>query len=81
VKTEQKLTLAFALVGAVSGRISEMLGTVSYALVAPVVVYGISLAVASRIVKNKRMKQLVSETLMIFALFWLMVWVLFFNLR
>jgi len=58
-----------------------MLGTVSYALVAPVVVYGISLAVASRIVKNKRMKQLVSETLMIFALFWLMVWVLFFNLR
>ncbi len=80
MKVEQKLTLVFAILGAVSGKISESLSSLSLALVVPVVVYGISLVVATRFI-NKKMKLLLSSTVLVFALFWLMVWILFFNLR
>lgn len=79
MKTEQKLTLAFALLGAVSGKVSDIMGSVELSLVVPVVVYGVSLFAASRF-SNKKLKQLAGQTVLVFALFWFMIWVLFFNL-
>lgn len=80
MKAEQKLTLAFALLGTIVGKVSESLGSLSLALIVPAVVYGISVLVASRFT-NKKLKHLVGQTALVFALFWFMVWILFFNLR
>jgi len=82
MKLEQKIVAAYLLVGLVCGILSNYLASINlaYALLVPLGIYFVTLVPLVKVVKERRFRMLISNSLVTFFLVWIMVWVFLYNL-
>lgn len=79
---DQTITLVFTAIGILAGAVSYYLSnTVILALVLPVPIYATTLSILTRLVKEKKVKQMVYSSSVTFVLIWLLVWIFLYNLK
>ncbi|TAL47909.1 hypothetical protein EPN87_01885 [archaeon] len=79
MKTEQKINLVYAALGAGAGAISNSVTTL-IAFGAAIAIFAASFAVMKRYVRTRKNSWLLSNSLASYLLTWLSVWILMFNL-
>ena len=77
---EQKLALIYTFLGAVTGYVSSIFNSLQFAVLTPIIIYIISFVFLLRFCKQKKLSWLIPNTLIVFILIWLMVWILSCNL-
>jgi Mn2+/Fe2+ NRAMP family transporter len=77
---ERKLTLIYIFIGIASGFLSNLFSSLVYSIVLPVVIYLISFFLLTRFVKQKKISWLISNSLWVFVLVWLVAWIFVYNL-
>jgi len=81
IQLEQKVVAVYSLLAVLSGYLSNLLSYNSlYSFATPLIVYGITLAVSTKMVKKNKAKSLVSNSLITFVLVWLVVWTFLYNI-
>lgn len=82
MKLEQKIVAAYLLVGFVCGILSNYLASINltYALLVPLGIYFVTLVPLVKVIKERRFRMLISNSLVTFFLVWVMVWVFLYNL-
>lgn len=80
MKLDQTITLIYTVVGVLSGFISSYFHNLLLAVVIPLIIYVISLVPLLNSVKQKKKFWLFYNSFITFALVWMMVWILIFNL-
>lgn len=82
ITLEQKIVTVYSLAGFVCGMVSNYLNTFSLtlALLLPMAVYLVTLLPLIKFVKERKLRMLISNSLITFFLVWLMVWVFLHNL-
>lgn len=79
---DQTITLVFTAIGILAGAVSYYLSnTVILALMSPVPIYATTLSILTRLVKEKKVKQMVYSSSVTFVLIWLLVWIFLYNLK
>lgn len=79
MKPEQKVGITFTGIGFVTGIISNFLSGSSLAFAVPLIVYIAMLFSMEKII-GKKLKWIVTNSLLVFLLTWLIVWVFLFNI-
>ncbi|MDI6798908.1 MAG: hypothetical protein QMD12_02855 [Candidatus Aenigmarchaeota archaeon] len=78
MKVEQVVVLAFFSLGILSGSISNYFvkaqESLMLALILPVIIYFIFLSLFKKLVKAKKFRWLIYNSLVTFVLIWLVVW-------
>lgn len=79
---EQRIVTVYLFVGIVCGLLSNYLTSINLALalLVPVVCYFVTLFPLIKIVKERRFRMLISNSLITFFLVWIMIWVFLYNL-
>ena len=79
---EQKIVIVYLFVGIVCGLLSNYLTSINLALalLVPVACYFVTLFPLIKIVKERRFRMLISNSLITFFLVWIMIWVFLYNL-
>jgi hypothetical protein len=77
---DQKFTIIYTTIGIVCGAISNIFSNLIFALVIPLLVYAISFVFFVRLIKNKKPLWILSNTIFIFILVWLVTWIFLFNI-
>lgn len=77
---EQILAFIYTFLGAVTGYVSSIFNSLQFAVLTPIVIYIISFVFLLRFCKNKKLPWIISNSLIVFILIWLMVWILSCNL-
>lgn len=82
MRIEQKIVAVYSVVGGVCGFLSNHLTQINltYALLVPIGGYFVTLLPLIRIVKERRLRMLISNSLVTFLLVWMMTWVFLYNL-
>ena len=86
LRIEQKIVLVYFALGAAVALVSDVFSSISplsnpfAALLFPLVVYVVALYILIKNVKHKKMKSLVTNSLLSYFLIWLVIWVLLYNL-
>jgi hypothetical protein len=82
MKLEQKIVAAYLMVGLVCGILSNYLASINltYALLVPLGIYFVTLVPLVKVVKERRFRMLISNSLVTFFLVWVMAWVFLYNL-
>lgn len=78
---EQKLISIFSLLGIVSGFISNYFRIFSLSLILPLVIYCLVFLILTKFIKEKKIKWMITNSLITFILVWLVVWIFLFNIR
>jgi membrane associated rhomboid family serine protease len=77
---DQKLAIIYTTLGILAGFISTLFSSLQFALIIPVVIYLISFIFLVRFCKHKKISWLIFNTIFVFFLIWLMVWIFTCNL-
>jgi hypothetical protein len=77
---DQKLTIIYTAIGIVCGALSNLFNNLIFALVIPLIVYAISFVFFARLIKNKKPLWILSNTIFIFILVWVVTWIFLFNI-
>jgi len=82
IRLEQKMAAAYLALGVACGVFSNYLAEsmLLYALLLPLAVYAISVAVLAKLMRGQKKSQLISNSLLTFMLVWAVVWVFLYNL-
>jgi len=82
MRIEQKIVAVYSVVGLVCGVLSNYLTALNltFALLVPVAGYFATLLPLVRIVKERKFRMLLSNSLITFFLLWIMIWVFLYNL-
>ena len=82
MKVEQKTVAVYMVIGFLCGIFSNYLTSINLtlSLLVPVAVYFGTLLPLIRIVKERKFRVLISNSLITFFLVWLMIWVFLYNL-
>jgi len=77
---EQKLAFIYTALGIIAGFISTLFNSLQFALIVPTVIYLISFVFLVRFCKHKKISWLIFNSIFVFFLIWLMVWIFTCNL-
>lgn len=80
MKAEQISILLFLASGIIAGIVSNYLNNFMFAFVASIVIYLLGLMVVIKFMRERKVKKIVTNTFITFLLFWLVVWILLYNL-
>lgn len=81
MKIEKAITIIYSFLGLFAGFLSNYIGVVMVALLVPSLLYSISLFFLVRRIRSKRIKWLISNSLITFLLVWFVVWIFLNNLK
>ena len=79
MKLSQSLTLIYLGLGIVAGYISNYLQNLVFSILAASTIYLISYLILIKGVKHKKKEWLLSNTITLFILVWLLVWIFLFQ--
>jgi membrane associated rhomboid family serine protease len=77
---EQKLTIIYTFLGIAAGFLSAILSSMLYSIISAAAIYLVSFIFLVRFLRHKKTIWLISNSLVAFALIWLVTWILVFNL-
>ena len=80
MKIEQTIILVFLVFGLVSGIVSNYIGNLILAILIPLVFYSLANILMAKLVKSRKFKVIVANSLATFLPLWLIVWIFLFNL-
>lgn len=82
MKIEQKIVAAYSVIGLACGLISDYFtpANLTFALLVPAAIYFATMLPLVKLVKEQKMRMLVSNSLITFFLVWIMVWVFLYNI-
>lgn len=80
MKPEQKSAIIFTIFGAAMGAFSTYIGILVLSFAVPIAGYIAMLFLMSRIETSKKMKWIVTNSIMSFLLVWLVSWIFIFNI-
>lgn len=80
MKPEQKFAIIFTVFGAAMGAFSTYIGILALSFAVPIVGYIAMLFLMRRIETSKKMKWIVTNSIMSFLLVWLVSWIFIFNI-
>lgn len=78
---DQRVTIVFTVMGIFAGVISYYLSSPTIlAIVSPLPLYVVTVSIITKLVKDKKIKQMVYNSAVTFVLVWLLVWIFLYNL-
>ncbi len=82
MKDDQKIVLIYSIIAIVSGLISGyfIIGDLLYSLSIPILIYGLTTFILSRVMPNIKKSVLISNSVVTFLPVWIVIWTFLYNL-